>query len=293
MDPIVKGMTGLVEPVTKFVEKHGLLIAKAVVQPNCGSIPIKILNISDQEHVLQKNTIAAQLEPIEIDMIEECHNINAVNCNVQRETIQWPEHIKTIFDNNINELAENQKVSFKNLSLKFQDSFSKSSTDIGRTEMIEHTIDTGQALPVKQHPRRVPLSKIQEAEAEIEKMAEQGIIEPSTSPWCSPVVILRKKDSSIRFAIDFRLLNHYTVKDSHLLPRIDDTLDALSGAKWYSTLDIKSGYHQVSVAPEDRPKTSFAFPGSVLWQFTVLVFGLCNALAVFERLVLKILAVLT
>jgi hypothetical protein len=112
------------------------------------------------------------------------------------------EHIKTIFDNNINEFAENQKVSFKNLLLKFQDSFSKSSTDIGRTEMIEHTIDTGQALPVKQHPRRVPLSKLQEAEAEIEKMAEQGIIEPSTSPWCSPVVILRKKDSSIRFAID-------------------------------------------------------------------------------------------
>ena len=71
-------------------------------------------------------------------------------------------------------------------------------------------------------------------------MAEQGIIEPSTSPWCSPVVILRKKDSSIRFAIYFRLLNHYTVKDSHLLPRIDDTLDALSGAKWYSTLDLKA-----------------------------------------------------
>ena len=131
-------------------------------------------------------------------------------------------------------------MSFKNLLLKFQDSFSKSSIDIGRTEMIEHTIDTGQALPVKQHPRRVPLSKIQEVEAEIEKMAEQGIIEPSTSPWCFPVVISRKKDSSIRFAIDFRLLNHYTVKDSHLLLRIDDTLDALSGAKWYSTLDLKA-----------------------------------------------------
>ena len=73
---------------------------------------------------------------------------------------------------------------FKNLLLKFQDYFFKSSTDIGRTEMIEHTIDTGQTLPVKQYSRRVSLSKIQEAEAEIEKMAEQGIIEPSTSPWC-------------------------------------------------------------------------------------------------------------
>ena len=104
---------------------------------------------------------------------------------------------------------------------------------------------------------------------------------------------MRKKDSSIRFAIDFRLLNHYTLKDPHLLPRIDDTLDALSGAKWYSTLDLKNGYHQVSVAPEDRPKTGFAFPGSGLWQFTVLAFELCNAPAVFERLVLNILAGLT
>ena len=76
---------------------------------------LQVKTLKRQEHVLQKNTITAQLEPIEIDMIEECHNINAVNCNVQRETIQWPEHIKTIFDNNINELAENQKVSFKNL----------------------------------------------------------------------------------------------------------------------------------------------------------------------------------
>jgi hypothetical protein len=111
------------------------------------------------------------------------------------------------------------------------------------------------------------------------------------SPLPGPVVILRKKDSSIRFAIDFRLLNHYTVKDSHLLPRIDDTLDALAGAKWYSTLDITRGYNQVSVAPEDRPKTAFAFPGSGLWQFTVLAFGLCNAPAVFERLMLNILLI--
>jgi hypothetical protein len=76
-------------------------------------------------------------------MIEECHNINSLNCGVNRETIQWPEHIKTIFDSNINELTEIQKVSFKNLLLQFQDS----SSDIDRTEMIERTINTGQALP--------------------------------------------------------------------------------------------------------------------------------------------------
>ncbi|CAC5421299.1 unnamed protein product [Mytilus coruscus] len=156
-----------------------------------------------------------------------------------------PDHIQTVYDNYINELSENQKVQFKELLLKFQVSFFKSATDIGRTELIEHTIDTGQAHPIKQRPRRVPLAKILEAEAEMAKMAEQGIIEPSTSPWCSPVVILRKKDDSIRFCIDYRLLKHHTILDSHLLPRIDDTLDgALAGSKWYSTLDLKSGYHQ-------------------------------------------------
>ena len=293
MDPIIKGKVGLVEPTTKFVEKHGLLIAKAVVQPNSGFIPMKILNISDQEHILQKNTLAALLEPIEADMIESCKNVNALSSKTNIEKTQMPEHIQAVFDNNKNELNESQQVHFKNLLLKFQDSFSKSPTDIGRTELIEHTIDTGQAPPIRQHPRRIPLSKIQEAEAEIEKMAEQGIIEPSTSPWCSPVVLLRKKDSSIRFCIDYRMLNHHTIKDSHPLPRIDDTLDALCGAKWFSTVDLKSGYHQVSVAPQDRPKTAFSFPGSGLWQFTVLAFGLCNAPAVFERLMLKILSGLT
>jgi hypothetical protein len=111
--------------------------------------------------------------------------------------------------------------------------------------MIEHTIDTGQALPVKQHPRRVPLSKIQEAEA---ARYTRHVFQ------VNPAKI---------FSID--LSNTAGALQSPKAKTIDDTLDALSGSKWYSTLDLKSGYHQVSVAPEDRPKTAFAFPGSGLW----------------------------
>ncbi|CAC5416680.1 unnamed protein product [Mytilus coruscus] len=158
------------------------ILAKAVVQPNCGFIPIKILNLSNVEHVIQKNTVAAMLEPVEADMIEPCQNINAVgSTETNGENIPMPNHIQTVYDSNINELSENQKVQFKELLLKFQDSFSKSATDIGRTELIEHTIDIGQAHPIKQRPRRVLLAKILEADAEIAKMAEQGIIEPSSN----------------------------------------------------------------------------------------------------------------
>ncbi len=103
----------------------------------------------------------------------------------------------------------------------------------------------------------------------------------------------KKKDNTLRFCIDYRKLNDVTIKDSHPLPRIDSTLDALSGSKWFSTLDLKSGYWQVKVATEDRPKTAFPIPGGGLWQFVTMPFGLCTAPATFEKLMEKVLSKLT
>ena len=104
-------------------------------------------------------------------------------------------------------------------------------------------------------------------------MLEKGIIEPSSSPWSSPIVLVKKKDGSTRFCIDYRKLNHVTIKDSYPLPRIDDSLDALGNAKWFSTLDLASGYWQVAVDPKDAPKTAFVTT-SGLYQFKVMAFGL-------------------
>ena len=106
-------------------------------------------------------------------------------------------------------------------------------------------------------------------------MLARNVIQPSTSPWASPIVIVRKKDGSARFCVDYRSLNAVTRKDAYPLPRIDDTLDTLSGSQWFSTLDLLSGYWQVEMAEGDREKTAFATQ-SGLFEFKVMPFGLCN-----------------
>ena len=166
---------------------------------------------------------------------------------------------------------------------QYQDAFVRPNGLLGRTNLVKHQIHTGTARPIKQAPRRLPIAQKEAAEKEIEGMLANGIIEPSESPWSSPIVLVAKKDKNVRFCVDFRKINECTQKDAYPLPNIADCLDSLSGSLYFSTLDLASGYWQVEMDEEDKPKTAFVTHKG-LFQFKVLPFGLTNAPATIERL---------
>ena len=167
--------------------------------------------------------------------------------------------------------------------------FSQCDDDLGNTPLLQHGIETN-GPPLHQPYRRQNPAVRREEMAQVQQMLFSNIIRPSNSPWASPVVMVRKKDGSLRFCVDFRQLNAATVKDAHPLPRIDDLLDALHGAKWFSTLDLKSGYWQVPIAEQDKEKTAFRTSSRQLFEFNQVPFGLCNAPATFSRLMDRVLA---
>ena len=171
---------------------------------------------------------------------------------------------------------------------EYADVFSFASSDLGRTSVLQHRIDTGNAAPVYLPPRRVPQARREEVRRLLQEMLHSGVVEPSEGPWSSPIILAKKKDGSLRFCVDYRKVNAITRKDAYPLPRVDDTLDMLGGSEFFSTLDLASGYWQVEVAPEDRAKTAFTtFDG--LYQFKVMPFGLCNAPATYQRLMDRLL----
>ena len=120
-------------------------------------------------------------------------------------------------------------------------------------KVLHHNIDTGSASPVRQPVRRLSLPAKEEVKKLLAEMLQKNVISPSTSPWASPIVLVQKKDGSTRFCVDYRKVNSLTRKDAYPIPKIDETLDTLAGAKLFSTLDLRSGYCQVQVNPEHRP----------------------------------------
>ena len=304
----------LIEPTTEFTEKYSLAVAPTLVDATSSTtVKTRVMNPFCEPVSIKQDTVIGHAseveEPIHTIVLEETEGehdcldsvrriplatgiiseslrqVTSDKTNMSTEIIQEkvPEHLLMLYEDTISTRPEDEHEAIAKLLIENQDCFSRNEYDLGRTHLVEHTIPTGDAKPIKQAPRRTPLAFANEEKGAIEKLLKQGTIRPSTSPWSSPLVFVRKKSLEIRPCVDYRKVNAVTVKDAFPLPRVQDCLDAVAGSKIYSTIDITSAYNQVPVKKEDIPKTAFVSKFG-LFEYVTMPFGLSNSCATFQRL---------
>ena len=193
-------------------------------------------------------------------------------------------------------LSSDQKVLLGNVLLKHHDQFAWDEETLGRTHILEHAVPTGSHPPIVQPQYPIPSVAQSAMREQVQDMLDKNIIRDSSSNWCSPVLLIKKvlPDGSIkyRFCIDLRKVNDATEKDCYSLPRIDETVDALCGAQFFSSMDIDRAFWQLGMAEEDKHKFAFRVDGR-LFEPNVMPFGSKNAPSTFQRLMDKILRGLT
>jgi hypothetical protein len=194
------------------------------------------MNLTNGYISLKKGTEIATCEPVAcVRNLEHQPSKEDDSATIHKDKggdRELPEHLVDLYRRSKTFIGEGHKTQLIELLKEFQDMFSSG--------------------PRRQRPRRLPIKQREEANKLIEEMRSQGVIKPSQSPWTSPIVLVKKKDGSKRFCVDYRRLNKVTKRDSYPLPRIDTTLDAINGSSWFSTLDLKSGYWQVRTEESDK-----------------------------------------
>lgn len=264
----------LVEPNTTL--KNGLQVARTLTNVVCGVGIVRVANPTNSPVTVHRDTRlgwAASIHDVQLGITAP-----GDSCDGEELHFDIGPH-----------LQPSEEGELLSLMRKFRHLFTGKHNPIQRTNITEHVIDTGDSPPIRQQSYRHSPFEREIAHKQVDEMLRDEVIRESYSPWSSPVVLVRKPDGGWRFCVDFRRVNAVTKKDVHPLPRVDDILDVLQGAKYFTTLDLTSGYWQIGIREEDKPKTAFTC-GRGLYEFNVVPFGLCNAPATFQRMINKVLS---
>ena len=266
-----------------------VIVACTLASAHEGTIPVRISNPTSSVVTLHSGMLMGEFHSL-IGREGECYcAVTKPNGTTHDPLNSTPTMDPTSpIDLSGSNLTPDERQHVEALIHDYADIFSQHADDYGRTNFISHTIPTGNAQPIRQRAYRASPTIRQEIKKQCDTLLDAGVIEPSSSPWSSPVVMVKKKTGGYRFCVDYRKLNQATTPDSHPLPRIDDTIDALAGNSYFSTMDLSSGYWQVTMDQRDSPKTAFT-TGSDLYQFKVMPMGLRNAPSTFQRLMQLVL----
>ena len=229
---------GLVFPRSDLPHCYSIFGASELVKvSDDGTIPIRLVNPSAQPVKIFRRTRLADFEQVDNDIAAyELHEpehfeVSSVSFDSDEHKLQDDySDLPALSDSVLN---DGNRIKFQNFFRKYRDVFAFSNDQLGRTSLVQHVIDTGDAMPIKQRPCRTSPECKQEIDRQVEDMLQKGIVQESVSPWSSPVVLVKKKDG--RFCVDFRKVNRVTRKDSFPMPLVSETLDALSDTKYFST----------------------------------------------------------
>lgn len=269
---------------------EGLLISPALLHAEYGTLYAPITNVSSLDVWLPPRRVVGTVQVASVAVEASASLAFSVSqmasehvASIATQQVPTENIVEGLEFPSFDGLTEEQAIQAKSLLLRYSSLFSKDEGDLGCTDLITHEIPLQDEVPVRQPYRRLPPSQYDLVKKHIKQLLDSQIVRESSSPYSSPIVVVTKKDGSIRLCVDYRQLNAKTRKDAYPLPRIEESLDALSGARWFSTLDLASGYNQVPVAEKDKFKTAFCTPFG-LFEFNRMPFGLCNSPGTFQRL---------
>ena len=259
----------------KITLKKGTRVAHVVVAnmvlPMLAMDPSTVeseLGYTSREHV-QKDVLESTNESTS-KPVPTAERLNELFTKLDlKGTEEWPDDLQ-------------QKV--HDLLVEYQHLFTLNDLELGKTSKVKHQIKLNNNVPFKDRYWRIPPQEFDEVHRHLGEMLKIGAIRKSVSLWASPVVLVRKKDGSLRFCIDLRKLNSRTIKDAYSLPRIEESLDCLNGAVIFMSLDLKAGYWQVEMDEESIPYTAFMVGPLGFYECVCMPFGLTNAPATFQRL---------
>ena len=271
----------------------GLAVAATLGKPTSdGRVLVRCLNLTSEPQQLKSGMVIGVYQPVEDEQIEDppIQARSVLDDNQLTSHPDCPEHVLPLLEQTKGVCETDEQYGrMAHLLTAYSDVFSQGDTDVGRTDLVQHSIPLVDGTkPIRQPPRRLGAEKDKEVEEQVAQLVQRGMVEPTDGSWSSPVVLVRKKDQSWRLCVDYRRLNAVTRKDAYPLPRIDDSLDALTGSIYFSTLDLVSGYWQVPLDEEAQQRSAFVTRGG-LWRWKVLPFGLTSAPATFERLMERVL----
>ena len=318
--PELEECTVVVEPTQILFHRKGVAAARVIARTRGQQIPVELNNGTDEVQKIHKGSIigvitqqfgmqpwfdpewdekerqTAQNDPTKGGKPSDVAYVKRVAAELPSENDvsdhNVPDHLKGLYNKHVNDMCDEDKRLYKGLLVKYGDVFAKNKNDLGRAADVKHHIDTGDEKPFKHKPRRLPMGKFEAMRDQVKALHEIGVIRPSTSNWGSNVLLVKKKDGTWRMCVDYRELNAKTKNiDPYILPRIDDTLESLGGAKYFCTLDLISGYHQVELTEESKCKTAFLTPrlNPSQWEYNTMPFGINGGPSTFQRVIDRVL----